>query len=342
MRRSVVVVAVVALVVASAGWWNGRGAHAYASTSSSAVTTTTTTTTTTPVTATTVPYVPHPVCVRSSGATNASGPTLQCHPWRRLDTWYRAPASILTTSFAPNAAVPSILAYAVWIRSASTDLSLYLGYKGPDPSYPNRGPEMVPPSVRVRLLATFNSGFYEADGAAGFYVNHTLYHPMVDGLATVVRYTNGKVDVIRWASGARPGPTVQMARQNRPLLVNAGRATPLSSNNALWGLTLGGVAAVWRTALGIDAKGNLIYVAAPEQTSSSLAAILVQLHVVRAMELDINPEWPIFVTYGGSGARGASLDVPNPNQVPNRFLYPSTKDFFAVYITHRPGEAQPW
>ena len=133
-----------------------------------------------------------------------------------------------------------------------------------------------------------------------------------------------------------------MARQNLPLLVNAGRPTPLSANNALWGLTLGGVPAVWRTALGVDAKGNLIYLAAPAQTSSSLAAIFVQLHAVRAMELDINPEWPIFVSYGGPGAAGASLDVPNPNQVASRFLYSSTKDFFAVFATRRPGEAQPW
>jgi hypothetical protein len=83
-------------------------------------------------------------------------------------------------------------------------------------------------------------------------------------------------------------------------------------------------------------------VAAPEQTSTSLAQIMVKLHVVRAMQLDINPEWPIFVTYAGRGAVGPALYVANPNQVADRFLYTSTKDFFAVYIRQRPGEAQPW
>ena len=338
MRRSVVAVLVMAFVIGGGLWWNSRGAHADSSTTTLVATTTTTAP---PVTTTTV-FVPKPVCVRTGHPTDGTGATLNCHPWRHLDTWYHAAPSILTTSFAPNPAVPSVVAYAAWIRTSTSDLSLYLGYKGPDASYPNRGPEMVPPSARPRLLATFNSGFYEADGAAGFYVHHTLYHPMIVGLATVVRYTNGRVDVTRWTGGPRPGPTIQMARQNLPLLVNAGRPTPLSANNALWGLTLGGVPAVWRSALGIDAKGNLMYVAAPAQTSSSLAAILVQLHVVRAMELDINPEWPIFVAYGGPGAAGASLDVPNPNQVASRFLYTSTKDFFAVFATRRPGEAQPW
>lgn len=126
------------------------------------------------------------------------------------------------------------------------------------------------------------------------------------------------------------------------MLVDNGVPTPRSALNSLWGLTLHGVAAVWRTALGIDARGNLIYVAAPAQTSQSLARIMVQFHVVRAMELDINPEWPIFVTYAGAGAKGPALFVPNPNQIPGRFLYSSTKDFFAVFTSVQPGEAQPW
>jgi hypothetical protein len=202
---------------------------------------------------------------------------------------------------------------------------------------------MVPASARTTLLATFTSGFYEKDSAGGFYVNGTLYFPMVAGLATVVAYTNGTVDIVDWQGGTTPGPNVLMARQNLPLLVDGGAAAPSSTANSQWGVTLGGVPAVWRTGLGVDAQGNLMYVAAPDQTAASLAQILVKLGAVRGMQLDINPEWPIFVTYGASGALSPSLVVPNPNQVANRFLYPSTKDFFAVY-ERPPGAvmAQPW
>ena len=285
---------------------------------------------------TTTSTLPTAVCIHGT-------PTAMiCHPWRPLDTWFQVKPTILVNTFAPNAQVPTVLAYAAWIRTSTTDLALYPGYKGPGPSTLSRGPEEVPPVGRGRLLATFNSGFYEADSAAGFYANNTLYYPMVDGLATVVRYTNGTVNITKWTGGPRPGPTVLMARQNLSLLVNNYRETGQSLNNQLWGSTLGGVPAVWRSALGLDNQGNLIYVAAPDQTSSSLAQILVQLHVVRAMQLDINPEWPIFVTYANRGAVGASLYVANPNQIADRFIYPSTKDFFAVYIRQRVGEAQPW
>jgi len=281
--------------------------------------------------------MPQRVCVTSHSSATANA---TCAVWRRTDAWSKVP-SVYTTEFRP-AAQPGVVAYAAWLRASSTQLALYPGYEGPGATSLPRGPEMVPPTARARLLVTFNSGFYEADQRGGFYVNHTLYFPMIRGLATVVRYTNGKVDVVTWRGAQRPPANVAMARQNLPLLVADTRPTPLSAHNASWGLTLHGVPDVWRTALGVDANGNLIYVAAPSQTSSSLASILVALHCVRAMQLDINPEWPILVTYAAPGAQGPSLFVPNPNQIPGRFLYPSTKDFFAVYSTNAPRAPQPW
>ncbi len=284
---------------------------------------------------------PAPVCASTVPSSSPARSRALCSPWHRLDPWSRV-ATVFATSFHPPSSAAGVVAYATWMRTSTSILALYPGYLGPGATPLSRGPEMVPPPARARLLATFNSGFYEADGPAGFYVHHTLYFPMIKGLATVVRFTSGVVDVRSWTGGPRPGSNVVMARQNLPLLVARSRPTALAANNAAWGLTLHGVAAVWRTALGVDAAGNLVYAAASDQTSASLAALMVELHCVRAMELDINPEWPIFVAYGGPGAAGASLVVPNPNQIAGRFLYPSTKDFFALFQSTRPGEPQPW
>lgn len=290
-----------------------------------------------PTTTVPPPYVPPPIVPTISPALSGEG------QWVPVDTWDPGPASILTTTFRPDPSQPSTVAYAAWIRTQTTQLALYLGYKGPGPTTTvDRGPEMVPQSAWPDLLATFNSGFYEADSAGGFYVHGTLYFPMVNGLATVVVYASGNVDLVDWEGGPTPGPDVLMARQNLPMLVDAGAATSASNVPSVWGVTLGGVPAVWRTGLGIDAQGNLIYVAAPAQTASSLAHILVDVGAVRAMQLDINPEWPIFVSYAAPGAVSPSLFVPNPNQIPNRFLYPSTKDFFAVFRRLPGATEQPW
>jgi hypothetical protein len=278
-------------------------------------------------------HSPAPVCV-------GAGATRHCSRWAPRDAWAGSP--VYTAQFTPNPAVPAVRVYAAWMRTSATDLALYPGYKGPGASSLPRGPEMVPTSGRSRLLATFNSGFYEFDSAAGFYVNHLLYFPMVRGLATVVRYSDGRVDVISWTGGPHPPADVVMARQNLVLLVGGGKPTARAATDSLWGVTLHGTPAVWRTALGVTAQGDLVYAAAANQTSASLAHVMVLLHCVRAMQLDINPEWPIFVTYAAPGAVGPALFVPNPNQIPGRFLYSSTKDFFALFLTRHPGEAQPW
>jgi hypothetical protein len=201
---------------------------------------------------------------------------------------------------------------------------------------------MVPLSARTTLLATFNSGFYEADAAGGFYTRGTLYFPMINGLATVVAYANGSVDIVDWQAGSTTPPGVVMARQNLALLVDNKVATPGAGIASRWGATLHGAATVWRTALGIDAHSNLIYVAASQQTAASLAQLLITLGAVLGMQLDINPEWPVFITYAGPGGANPTLVVPNPNQIPTRFLYPSTKDFFAVFNGPLDPNQVPW
>ncbi|HEY4947611.1 MAG TPA: hypothetical protein VII19_06905 [Acidimicrobiales bacterium] len=317
-------VVVIALIVWRIG---GRGATTSAPPAAKPVVTTTTTR---------PPYVPPAVKPTISPPLAGEG------QWVTQDAWSPAPPAIMTTTFRPDPAQPNIVAYASWMRATTTQLALYPGYKGPGPSPLDRGPEMVPVAARSTLLATFNSGFYEADAAAGFYTHGALYFPMVNGLATVVTYADGKVDIVDWQGGPAPGSDIVMARQNLPLLVDGGAATAASAVPSQWGVTLGGVPAVWRTGLGVDAMGNLIYVAASAQTAAGLAQILVQLGAVRGMQLDINPEWPIFVTYGGPNAAAPALFVPNPNQTPDRFLYSSTKDFFAVYQRVPGVVQQPW
>lgn len=288
------------------------------------------------VTTTTVPFNPPPVKPIFTTAQSGEG------VWTVKDPWMPGAPAVESTWFRTTTSNPSIVAYAFWMRAASTQLALYPGYEGPGPSALNRGPEMVPLDARSRLLSTFNSGFYEKDGAGGFYTNHTLYYPMINGLATVVEYTNGTYDVMNWEGGSTPGSNVVMARQNLPLIVDNGQATPSTTNWTNYGITLYGVPAVWRTAIGVDAKGNLIYATAASQLPSTLAQIMIHLGCVRAMQLDINPEWPIYNTYGGPGAASPTMDVPNPNQIAGRFLYYSTKDFFALYA-RIPGQAQiPW
>ena len=150
--------------------------------------------------------------------------------------------------------------------------------------------------------------------------------------ATIVRYRDGRVDVISWHGGSDVPPNVIYARQNLPLIVNDGRPNPNLSDGPEWGATLGNAIMVWRSAVGVDRHGNLIYAAANDQTVASLAAIMIRAGAVRAMELDINTYWTSFITYRYPGARDPANLLADMDRSPTAYLTPDDRDFFAVYV----------
>ncbi len=237
---------------------------------------------------------------------------------------------VLVTTFRTERDYPRIVAYVAWFDHQRTAVAYYPGRYEP-PSATLRGPMQVPSGQRWRLLATFNSGFIYSDGLNGDALNGQVNEPLKDGLATVVAYRNGGVDIVDWHGGVNPGLGIAFARQSLPLIIDHGRLSPALDNSTKWGFTLGNAVRVWRTGLGIDRRGNLIYAAADYQTVTTLAQILRRAGAVRAMELDINPEWPTLNTYRHRHGIVPTMVVPNYQQAPTRYLVPDDRDFFAVY-----------
>jgi hypothetical protein len=251
--------------------------------------------------------------------------------WQRTGQMVDGAPPVLVTTFRPDPAYPRVVAYVAWIDHARTQLALYPGRYEPPGASP-RGPMEVPSGQRWRLLATFNSGFTYGDGHGGFAVNGHTATPLRAGSGTVVAYRDGRVDVVDWHGGERLPSWLVLARQNLPLLVDRGRPSPeLTDPHAFWGYTLGNAVRVWRSGIGIDRRGNLIYAAADLQTAATLARLFVRAGAVRAMELDINPEWPSFITYSSPDGRDPIKLVPNGQQSTTRYLSADDRDFFAVY-----------
>ncbi len=255
--------------------------------------------------------------------------------WKRTGPLVDGRPPVLVTTFRTERDYPSIVAYVAWFDHTLTALAYYPGRYEP-PNAPVRGPMMVPSSQRWRLLATFNSGFIYNDGHNGSSINGRAYEPLKDGLATLIGYRDGRVDVKTWTGGPNAGPQVAFARQSLPLIVQDGRLNPALNDSSLWGFTLGNAVRVWRTGVGIDRRGNLIYAAADNQTVITLARILQRAGAVRAMQFDINPEWPSLITYSHHSGLGPTKVVPNVMQPATRYLVPDDRDFFAVY-TRLPG-----
>ena len=239
---------------------------------------------------------------------------------------------VLITSFRPEPEYPQLVAGVAWIDHTRTSVMLYPGISEPAVTMPSRGPAEVPMSARSGVVATFNSAFKLQDSGGGFAYDGHTYAPMKPNTATIVRYRDGRVDVISWHGGSDVPPNVLYARQNLPLIVNGGRPNPNLSNGPQWGATLGNAIMVWRSSIGVDRHGNLIYGAANDQTVASLAAIMIRAGAVRAMELDINTYWTSFITYRYPGARDPANLLADMDRSPTRYLTPDDRDFFAVYV----------
>ncbi|MGI8922301.1 MAG: phosphodiester glycosidase family protein [Solirubrobacteraceae bacterium] len=251
--------------------------------------------------------------------------------WLPSESWTGASPPIQTTQFRSDPSYPRMVAGVSWIDTARTTIALYPGRLEPSVSLP-RGPMQVPYSLRGRLLATFNSGFKLQDsGGGGFALGGRIYAPMKPGLATLLHYTDGRVDIRTWSRADQLPAAVDFARQNLPLIVDQGLPNPNLGDGPAWGVTVHNAVRVWRSGIGVDARGNLIYAAANNQTVASLAKILIRAGAVRAMQLDINSYWVSFITYPHPDAGSPSNLLADMNRSASRYLAPDDRDFFAVY-----------
>jgi hypothetical protein len=192
-------------------------------------------------------------------------------------------------------------------------------------------------SERARLIAAFNGGFKLSTGAGAFMSGGRVAVPPRAGLGSIVTYADGYTDIGSWHRQLpAPGRAVESVRQNLVLLIDRGLPAATRDCLSCWGATLGGVSDPARSALGITADGHLIWAGGEHLTVTQLADALLGARVVRAVELDINPEWVAGYFYRHRG-RPTLTPVPVPVPVvpgqpgaPGSFLTQYSRDFFTV------------
>lgn len=258
--------------------------------------------------------------------------------WQKAGAKVGPQPPVLLTTFRSDPEYPQFVAGVAWMDSTRTELTYVPGTVEPPEPLEDRGTGEVPPNMRKRLVATFNGGFPLETSNAGLIYRGKVKETMVNGIATVVVYRGGKVDIVKWNHGPRAPKNVWMAKQNLPPIIYEGKINPGLTEGPEWGETVNNAVRVWRSGLGIDAHGNLIYAAANYQTVESLAEILKRAGAVRAIELDINEDWTSFISYRHPGAGQPSNLLPEMYRSPERYLTPDERDFFAIYL--KPG--QPW
>jgi hypothetical protein len=235
-----------------------------------------------------------------------------------------------TTTLRPNARVPA--ASITMFDQSRLRTVVYAGYDQPSGQW--SASTVIDPSLRPGLVGAFNGGFRLDASRGGFYSDGRAAIGLRDGAASLVVRADGTATVGMWARDVSLTADVVQVRQNLDLLVDGGQPVANAGNNGAWGATLGGLTFTWRSGLGVDDKGRLIYVAGPGLDALSLAQTLVAAGVVTGMELDINPQWPLLVTYDGGPDPGAVNGTKlrgDMNYPAGHYFAANERDFVAVF-----------
>ena len=217
-------------------------------------------------------------------------------------------------------------------------VALIPGTAEPGGTFPEGGE--VPPALRPGLVAATNAGFKRADARGGEYVDGRLAAALRPGAATLVIRADGSFDVGAWQQSVAPLPGDVAILQNLVPLVDQGQPAPDLGSDILarWGLTFRPAlpVSVWRSGVGIDRYGRLLYAAGVNVVPAQLAQLLISAGAIRAMELDINHLWVFASAFSHPDpARPevvtAAPLLPGMTPTPGHVLSPGTRDFLAIY-----------
>lgn len=245
-------------------------------------------------------------------------------------------SAIQQTYVRPDPRAPSVAANLVRFDQQAVKTVLVPGTVEPG-GPPWAWKSEIPRSQRPLAIAAFNAGFKFRHTPGGFYSEgRSAVRPLQAGLASLVIRKDGTADVARWGRDATMTPDVVSVRQNLALIVDQGRPAPgLASDRGLkWGTSRSQFQYTWRSAVGVDASGRLIYAAGSKMTLAQLATALVDAGAVRAMQLDIHDGVVTFNWYRSApatalGVTGTKL-MPSMQRSATRYLAPDQRDFVTV------------
>lgn len=242
------------------------------------------------------------------------------------------------TFFQPDPQRPYAVAAVVAFNLQATHLHFVLGTQEPQPFTP-QNPALRPGTIAAPdfqpgiVLAAFNGGFKARHGYYGAMADGLTALPPIMNMGTVAIYKNGQVVIGEWGKDIQDSPNLLAWRQNGEMLIHNGEVNPdTAQTNTDWGLTVGGAAITWRSALGLSPDGHtLYYVAGPSLDVATLTRVMSQLGAQQALELDVNNFWVNFVAIHGKGASfTADPLLKGMNGQPDRYFKPNPRDFFYV------------
>ena len=211
-------------------------------------------------------------------------------------------------------------------------LTLHAGYTDGGAAGWTYGDRITTREIHL-LIAAINGGFKLTYRNVGFMSGGHVAVALKPGLASIVTYSDGTTDIGAWRAGVpSAGKGVFSVLQNQRLLVDRGVPAANVSDCVIkcWGGTIGLKTVVARSGLGVTAGGQLVWAAGERLTPARLATALIAAGAVRAIELDINPDWVAGYLYAHHPSGPLPVPVvPGQVGIYGKLLAPYSRDFLA-------------
>lgn len=271
------------------------------------------------------------------------------------------------TSYRPSVEYPNAIVHMVLFDMKQLSMRLYLGSAEPGAF---KGASSIEPELMPQLLAVTNAFWKQRhSGEAGTIFRGSIMKNMAPGVASLVIYKDGSVDIMEWNEGI-PTSLIRDAKQLRHLIVKDGRVVtkviaggePGDSEIGLgfllseqespapyqpyWGGFWNSGAQVtygqdWfiatRSAFGIRPDGNLVFAVGHHISTRDLAKAMALAGCDRAIHGDANPHNVLGNLYHNDGngniVKKAKLSPEQKDYTLDRYLGRSyTSDFFGFFI----------
>ncbi len=257
---------------------------------------------------------------------------------------------VYKTFYRPSVDFPNAIVYMMVIDMSKTFMQYYVGSQEPGASLAS---SEVETDLRGRIAVVTNAMWQQrhSNGAGAVYRGKQVY-PLQEGMATLIVYKDGSVDVREWSKDI-PLALVTDARQLRHLIVKDGMVVRevlkkgrLEDSEIGMGFLLGGGGKdqdgkhFWfvadRSAFGIRQDGNLVFAIGHHIGSKDLAKALVLAGCVRGIHADANPSNIVGNLYirdsFGNLVRKIRLSPEQSKYTLNRYEDSYSKDFFAFFL----------
>jgi hypothetical protein len=194
--------------------------------------------------------------------------------------------------------------FVVAIDLRRSDIHLVAGSQEPVATEPAalgvERPARIPDEHHDRVLAAFNGGFKTEHGAYGMRVGGVTLVAPRDEVCAVALFKDESIRVAPWHSMKELESDMLWWRQTPNCMYADNVVNPNlgAGNSKKWGATLDGETVIRRSAIGIDASGNVLFVGISNHTTASaIADGMNHAGAVSVAQLDVNFSYPKFVLF---------------------------------------------